>query len=465
MNSTPDSVPTDSKSCTLPLLLACGLAQMVVIIDYMAAAVALPRMAESFGVSADSLQWVITGYILSFSAVLGIAGPLGDRYGRKKLLLVGIVLFGVVSIWVGLANSATMVIIARIFLGIGGGLLFPLSTAVVSASATKENLPRTISILTGIGTIGMAIGPVVGGVFTEELSWRWVFFINLPIAVVAFIAVTTCANESRDPETKGGVDIAGILLLLSGLALLAVGIAGIPHWPTAEWLTMTLVGLACLIAFIFVELRVKVPIIDLRMLGNRTFAGYLVGGTLSNSCWCILIFATTMYLQKVVKDDAMSTGFIFLFMSASVATASFIGPMVQRKLGTRHLLLVALAIQSLVCVAFWINHVQPWLSIALFCAGFGCAWGWSMSQAGGIMTLPPNKVGLAAGTMLTVMIMVGNLAVVVSATLIEALGGSAEPINYEPGVSATYVLGIGMVVVGFIATLLIVPATAPAHTD
>ncbi len=165
MNSTSDSVPTDSKSCTLPLLLACGLAQMVVVIDYMAAAVALPRMAESFGVSADSLQWVITGYILSFSAVLGIAGPLGDRYGRKKLLLVGIVLFGAVSIWVGLANSATMVIIARIFLGIGGGLLFPLSTAVVSASATKENLPRTISILTGIGTIGMAIGPVVGGVF------------------------------------------------------------------------------------------------------------------------------------------------------------------------------------------------------------------------------------------------------------------------------------------------------------
>ena len=130
-----------SKSGALGLLVAAGIAQMIVVIDYMAVAVAMPDMARDFGVKPVDLQWVITGYILSFSAVLGIAGPLGDRFGRKRLLLTGIALFGVTSIWVGLSDSATMVIIARIALGLGGGLLFPLATAVVSNGVAKAPSP------------------------------------------------------------------------------------------------------------------------------------------------------------------------------------------------------------------------------------------------------------------------------------------------------------------------------------
>ena len=451
-----DKTVAKLSSRTLSLIIASGLAQMIVVVDYMAAAVALPKIAEDFGVSADSLQWVITGYVLSFSAVLGIAGPLGDRFGRKKLLLLGIVIFGLVSIWVGCANSVTNLIVSRIALGVGGGLLFPLSTAVVSASVGKQELPRTLSILTGIGTIGMAIGPVVGGVFTEELSWRWVFFINIPIAVIACVAVMIFATESKDTETKGRIDIPGIILLLVGLALLAVGVAGIPDWPLAQWLTITTLGICSLVAFAFIEFRTAFPVIDLRMLSNRGFAGYLWGGTLSNSCWCIIIFATTMHFQKVANDDAMTTGFLFLFMSASVATASFTGPFMQRCFGTRTLLLIALAIQFAASLLFWLDHTQPWISIALLIVGFGCSWGWSMSQAGGIVTVPENKVGLASGSMLTSLIMVGNMAVVISATFMASLGGTGE-INYAPGVSATYALSMAMSLAGFIGTALIVP--------
>ena len=201
MNSLQTQRPKLSKS-TIGLLVAAGLSQMIVVIDYMAVAVAMPDMARDFGVDPVSLQWVLTGYILAFSATLGIAGPLGDRFGRKRLLLVGIALFGLVSLWVGFSTSATMVIIARVALGIGGGMLFPLSTAVVSAGESKETLPRTLAILTGVGTIGMAIGPVVGGVFTEALSWRWIFWMNSPIAAIAFIAVVFLSKESQGSRRR-----------------------------------------------------------------------------------------------------------------------------------------------------------------------------------------------------------------------------------------------------------------------
>jgi len=141
----------------LLLLLAAGIAQMLVVVDYTATAITLPSMAQDFDVSADSLQWVITGYVLTFSIVLAIAGPLGDRYGRRRLLLLGIVLFGAASLWVGLAGSVTMLIVSRLALGIGAGLLFPLSTAVVGASTERSELPRMMSILTGIATIGMTV--------------------------------------------------------------------------------------------------------------------------------------------------------------------------------------------------------------------------------------------------------------------------------------------------------------------
>lgn len=443
------------KSHTIGLLIATGLAQMIVVIDYMAIAVAMPDMAKNFGVKPVDLQWVITGYILSFSAVLGIAGPLGDRFGRKRLLLIGIVIFGSVSVWVGFANSATMAIIARIVQGIGGGLLFPLATAVVSNGVSKENVPKTLSLLTGIATIGMAIGPVIGGVFTEELSWRWVFFINAPIATLAFFAVLIFATESRDSELTGRIDVFGIIFLLLGLSLLAVGIDRIPHWPPLWWIGMTVGGVVFLVSFVLLELHIRSPIVDLRLLGNRTFAGYLGGGTLSNSCWCVMIFATTLFLQTVLKDSAMTAGLLFLFMSASVAAASFTGPVIQKHLGTRNLVLIAIAIQIAASIIFWLNDSEPWLVIALFVAGFGCSWGWAMTQAGGIVTIPPNKVGLAAGSMLTVMIMMGNMALVVSATVIEAFSGPKG--DNMPGITVSYIFAFAMVVAGFLVIFFVVP--------
>ena len=447
----------------LVLLLAAGIAQMLVVVDYTATAITLPSMARDFKVSADSLQWVITGYVLTFSIVLAIAGPLGDRYGRRRLLLLGIILFGAASLWVGFAGSVTMLIVSRLALGVGAGLLFPLSTAVVGASSDRSELPRMMSILTGIATIGMAVGPVIGGVFTELIDWRWVFLINLPLSAVAFILVLIFARESRNPDAaRGRIDYAGIALLTLGIGGLSIGIAWIPDRPAMTWIPILTGGLVALILFIPCELRRPSPLIDLRLLGNRDFAGYLLGGSLSNTCWCVLIFATTLYLQEVRGDDAMITGFQFLYLSGPVAIAGFIGPAIQRRMGTRRMLLFATAIQSVACVVFWMSDVSPWLAIGLLVVGFGCSWGWSMSQAGGIATVPEGNVGLASGSMLTVLIMSGNVGVVVSAALIKARGGP-DMSDYAPGIAASYLLALGLAAAAFLLTWIVVPTGRPAR--
>ena len=170
----------------------------------------------------------------------------------------------------------------------------------------------------------------------------------------------------------------------------------------------------------------------------------------------MLIFALTLHLQTVAHDSAMQTGLIFLFMSSTVAIASFTAPFIQPKLGTKRMVLVALAIQAVASILFWISDVEIMIILGMLIGGFGCAWTWSMTQAGGIGTVPQNKVGLASGSMLTVMVTVGNMAIVVSATLIAALAGPDGEHN-EPGIHLSFLLAIGLVVLGLILAWVLIP--------
>lgn len=416
------------------LLIAAGLAQFIVTADYFSVAIALPPMAESLHVRAIDLQWVITGYVLTFGSMLGVAGPLGDRYGRKRLLLLGIIIFCAVSIWVGFSKSVTMIIASRIALGFGGGLLFPLATAVVSHASDSRQLARNIALLTGVAILGAAFGPVLGGLLTELLSWRWIFFVNVPICTVAFIMILLFAGESSDPDSGGRLDYGGILLLMLSLGLISVGIDRIPHWPTWAWASMLGSGVGMMIGFLFLESRLKTPIIDVRLIMNRSFVGYSVAGLMANSVWCLIVFLTTLQLQLVLGYSVFDAGLFFLFLSGTVAIASFVAPALERRFGAVTLVVLALLAELIgVGLLFFYDTAIP-LALALMICGIGCAWGWSIPQAGAIQQLPREKVGLASGTILTIMIMAGNTAVVTMAMVLDLYpktkAGEAVGIQY-----------------------------------
>ncbi len=417
--------PESNKHGTL-LLIAAGLAQFIVTADWWAVSVALPPMADQFHVRPIDLQWVITGYVLTFCAFLAIAGPLGDRYGRRKFLLVGIALFAGVSIWTGLSDSAVMVIIARISLGVGGGLLFPLATAIVSDASGKDQLGRNIAILTGIAMLGAAFGPVLGGLLTEVLSWRWIFFANVPISAIAFLMVLFFARESRDPTVEGRLDISGILLLMIGISLFSVGVDRIPHWVPWAWTSLLVGGVLILVVFVIVELKISHPIIDIRLFLDRRYLGYSVGGLLGNAAWCGLVIGATLQLQVVLGYDVLDAGLFFLFLSGSVAMTSFLSPRLERRYGTAWLTGIGLMLQAAgLCLLFLTDHV-PGLSLGMLIAGAGCSLAWSMPQAGAIKQLPIEKVGVASGTIMTVMVLSGNTMIVLITMIIDLYPKSVE---------------------------------------
>ena len=410
-------------------------------------------MAHDLGVRTIDLQWVITGYVLTFCAMLGVAGPLGDRYGRKKLLLIGIVIFAAVSIWVGLAASATEVIAARVAQGIGGGLIMPLATAVVSHASSEHRLARNIALLTGVAMFGAATGPVLGGFLTQYFSWRWIFFVNIPICLIAFLMVAFFAGESRDPEVKGRLDLGGIILLLLGISALSVGIDRVPHWPMWGWLSLSGGGVVLLVMFLVLELKLSFPIVDVRMFRSRRFLGYSLAGLLGNSAWCLLVFGATLQLQQVLGFEVFDAGLLFLFLSGSVAAASFTAPMIERRLGHLNMLWIGLLSQAIGIGLLYFVDDRVSLAIGMVIAGIGCAWSWAMPQAGAIKELPREKVGLASGTIMTVMIMSGNTAIVISAMIIDLY--PKTKLGEAAGIQSGFLMAALLAAAGLVSTLVI----------
>ena len=193
----------------LLILAAVGLAQVLVTLDYFALSVAIPEMADDLGVSTTDMQWAMTGYLLSFAALMVAGGRIGDILGRKRTMLIGIAVFGAASLLCGLAYDEYMLVACRVLQGIGAAILFPTSMGVVGNSFDDETRPRAIGIVVLVSTVGTALGPLVGGVLTDVLDWRWVFLVNVPFAIIAAAMVHGLRAASRATRASRGTLTTG----------------------------------------------------------------------------------------------------------------------------------------------------------------------------------------------------------------------------------------------------------------
>ena len=437
----PAGGPPPSSTAPDPLELSSGRGRWVVaatvlgsgiaFLDSTVVGIALPSIGREFHGGVGMLQWVVTGYSLTLAAFLLLGGSLGDHYGRKRIFTVGVAWFAVASACCGLAPSGALLIAARVVQGVGGALMTPASLAILQASFRPEDRARAIGAWSGLSGLAAAAGPLVGGYLLSIGSWRWVFYINLPLAAAVLAITARHVPESRDPTSAGRVDAVGAGL---GVVFLAGLTYGLIEAPTRGWSSPAVVASLILAAvaapaFLVVEHRRAHPMLPLELFRSRQFSGanavtFAVYGALGGA-----LFLLPVELQIVKGYSPLASGLallpvtlVMLVLSArSGALSARIGPRLQMTVGP---LIVAAGLALLTRATdpgtYW---TQVFPAVLLF--AFGLAATVAPLTATAMGAAPPEHSGIASAVNNVVSRAAGLLAVAVLPLLAGLTGAAA----------------------------------------
>jgi len=410
------------------IITACAISMLIVQMDWFALNLAIPAIAKHFHVASTDLQWVVSGYMLSIGALMVTAGRLADIFGRRLVIVIGLAIFGIVSLICGTAPDEVYLIVARVVHGIGAALIFPVSIAVVSSTFTGARQARAIGVVLGVSAIGQALGPFVGGTFSEFLSWRGVFFINIPFCVVAIYLMLRYVNETRDESADRHIDIPGMLALTGGLVCISLAFDRGEAWGWTSLLTVgTLVGGVLLLAlFVVIEGRVRSPLVSLSLFRNRAFDAVIIAGSLSNVVFCLVAVFSAFYLQQARGMSPFRSGLVFLALSAGAGGASFYSGRLAEKFPADRMMAIGMMISTAGIVGLT-TVTSLWLYTPLFfVTGVGLGLAWALTQEATQAVVPAEYSGAASGITLTSFVMLGAVGVAIAAAMCELVAGSPE---------------------------------------
>jgi len=321
------------------------LSVVVVGLDLTVLNIALPEISAALHAGTRDLQWIVDAYSLTFAGVMLSAGVLGDRVGRRRLLLAGLAVFLAASVWCALSVSAGELIAARAVMGLGAGIVFPLALAVVAAAFGDAERPKAIGILTAAIAASLPLGPVLGGLLLQHFSWNSVFWINVPAVCLTLVAGAVLVPESRNPAALP-LDVPGALLSAGAVTCLVWGVINGPErgW-TAPSAWMLLAGSAVLLAaFAVREHRAEHPLVDPAMFGDRRFSWGTAATVAVSVALFGIMFVVPQYLQSVLGDDPINAGLRLLPMMAGLLVAGGAASLVARAAGTRLTVAAGLAL-------------------------------------------------------------------------------------------------------------------------
>jgi EmrB/QacA subfamily drug resistance transporter len=329
-----------SKHSTNPwlvLVLIC-LAQFMVILDATIVNVALPSIQKDLGLSEANLQWIVNAYTLVFGGFLLLGGRAGDLLGRKRLFLIGLVIFTSASLLNGLSSSSGMLIGFRALQGLGAALISPAALSIISTTfAEGKERAKALGVWAAIAIGGSAVGLVLGGALTQSFSWPWIFFVNVPVGVFAFFAALRYVPESRDEHAHRSYDIGGAASVTGGLMALVYAIV---KAETAGWGSTTTIGffvlaVVLLIAFVVIELRSAEPLVRLSIFRVRSLSTANLSMFLVGSGMFAMFFFNTLYIQRVLDYGPLKAGLAFLPFTAGVMASAGIASSFTPKIGVR----------------------------------------------------------------------------------------------------------------------------------
>lgn len=390
--------------------------------------VALPSLGRELAVPTASLDAIVVGYLISLAAIIPASGWLGDRFGTKRLFLLALALFSVASALCGLAPNFPLLVASRILQGIGGGALTPIGLAMLYRTFPPAERIQVSRILILPTIIAPAIGPVLGGLLVDQLSWRWIFFVNVPIGIAALLFALVFLQEHREPKA-GRFDLAGFLLAGTGLALVmyALSEGSSAGWTSPSILSSACVGFLVLMVFAVVELRTREPMIDLRLLEDRLFCSANLISLFSTAGFMGILFAVPLFLQEARGVSALASGLTTFPEALGVAISTQIVTQLYPRIGPRRLMargLVGVAIMMSLLSLIGKDTNLWLLRILMFFIGAGMAYAFQPGQVAAFATISYSSTGRASA-LNSVQKQVGSaLGVAVLSSLISVVGAT-----------------------------------------
>jgi EmrB/QacA subfamily drug resistance transporter len=412
--------PENRKWLTL-VAVAFGL--FMIMLDNTIVNVALPSIQRDLHIGISELEWVFNGYALTFGVLMLTGGKLADLLGRRFIFIVGLTIFAAASLACGLATSGGMLIGARVVQGVGSALMNPATLSIITATFPPRQRGMAIGIWAGVAAMALAIGPLAGGLITEHIGWNWIFFINVPVGVIAILFTRLVVSESRDTSAEQRLDLPG--LLSSGIALFALTYALIEAnnygWTSARILGLFGVAAVGFAAFIVLEAWQRNPMLDLNLFRNSTFAGANTVMLLVGLAMFGVFFYNSLFIQNVLGYSAVQTGATFLPMTVLIILVAPLAGKYSDRVGSRWLMgfgMVLLAASLFIfsrldaSSTFW--DILPGLLVG----GFGMAFVMTPTTAAAMGSVPVDKAGVGSAVLNSGRQIGGSLGIAVMGAIV-----------------------------------------------
>jgi len=460
-----------------------SIAYLMVVLDVSIVNVALPSIQKSLNFSTSGLEWVVSGYALTFGGFLLLGGRAGDLLGRRRVFMAGLVLFSIFSLLSGLAVSPAMLIATRALQGAAGAVLSPSVFSIVTVTFEEgSERNKALGILGAIAGGGAAIGLLVGGILTEFVGWEWIFFVNVPIGLALLLLVPRFVQESRAPELMRHFDVAGAVTVTGGLMLLVYALTRAPTvgWGSAQTIG-SFVGFAVLMAAaVVIERRSRSPLIDLSIFRRRTLTGANVIGLLLGTMLFGMFFLLSLYQQDVLGYSPLRTGVGTLAIALTVIGAAAVSQALVTRIGVKPVLMFGLALLGGGLVYYtqisvngsYVTDLLP----GFLLTGVGLGFSFvpiSIAALGGVTS---REAGLASGLINTSQQIGGAIGLAILTTVATTrtnnllASGVAAPTALTDGFRLAFWFGVGFAVIALVTTFVVlkredlVPEAQPAES-
>jgi EmrB/QacA subfamily drug resistance transporter len=449
-------------------LAAVAFGLFMIMLDNTVVNVALPSMARDLGVGLSELEWIVTGYALTFASLMLTGGKLADLLGRRLVFVAGLVIFTGSSLACGLAESGDFLIGARVVQGVGAALMNPATLSIIAATFPPHQRGMAIGIWAGVSALALAIGPLVGGLLTQHLDWSWIFFVNIPVGILAIVASFVLIPESKDESAEQRLDLPGLLTSGIGLFALTYGLieANAYGWTSGRIVGAFVVATVMLIAFVLLETHQRLPMLDLSLFRNGTFAGANLAVLLVALAMFGVFFFVSLYMQGILGYSAVQAGAAFLPMTVLIILVAPIAGKTSDRIGSRWLMTTGMLLVAAQLLYFSRLDVDStfWnLLPGLMVGGVGMALVMTPSAAAAVRALPVDTSGVGSAVLNAFRQVGGSMGIALMGAIMAHQIGSLEgpavfsqPERFVDGFSTTLLVAAVIALAGAVVSAALV---------